>query len=135
MSKLRFSNKDVELLSKNEYVKKVSNKSITYTYEFKEKAVKENINGKPARYIFEDSGFNVNIIGMSRVDSALTRWKASYNKNGLDGLLDTRTTNSGRNLERTLTLEEQLNRTNAENEFLKAQVELLKKIRLLGEEL
>ena len=31
MSKKLFSNKDIELLSKNKYVKKVSEKGITYT--------------------------------------------------------------------------------------------------------
>ena len=35
MSKKLFSNKDIELLSKNKYVKNVNEKAITYTDEFK----------------------------------------------------------------------------------------------------
>ena len=35
MSKKLFSSKDIEILSKNKYVKKVSEKGITYTDEFK----------------------------------------------------------------------------------------------------
>ena len=37
MSKKTFSEQDIEILSKNKYVKNVSNKSITYTDEFKKK--------------------------------------------------------------------------------------------------
>ena len=41
MSKKTFSEQDIEILSKNKYVKNVSEKSITYTNEFKE----QNENG------------------------------------------------------------------------------------------
>lgn len=42
MSKKLFSSKDIEILSKNKYVKKVSEKGITYTDEFKRLFIAEN---------------------------------------------------------------------------------------------
>lgn len=46
------------------------------------------------------------MIGMKRVMSSGSRWRAAYRKNGLFGLRDTRIENAGRTLERELTLEE-----------------------------
>ena len=46
MSKKLFSSKDIEILSKNKYVKKVSEKGITYTDEFKRLFIAENEKGK-----------------------------------------------------------------------------------------
>ena len=41
MGKYYFTNEQVELLKKNKYVKHVSNKSITYTLEFKKLFISE----------------------------------------------------------------------------------------------
>ena len=46
--------KKLILLSKNKYVKNVSNKGITYTDEFKQLFIVENKNGKFPRQIFEE---------------------------------------------------------------------------------
>lgn len=46
-------------MSKNKYVKKVSNKGITYTDEFKRSFIVENNNGKLPRQIFEEHDFNI----------------------------------------------------------------------------
>ena len=59
MSKKLFSSKDIEILSKNKYVKKVSEKGITYTDEFKRLFIAENEKGKFPRDIFEECGFNI----------------------------------------------------------------------------
>ena len=64
MSKKIFTADEVEILSKNIYVKQVSNKGITYTDEFKRIFIAENQNGELPRQIFEKHGFNINIIGM-----------------------------------------------------------------------
>lgn len=68
----------------------------------------ENENGKLPREIFEESGLNVDLIGMGRIKTARKRWRAAYRKAGVEGLQDTRKTNSGRPLERELTLEEKI---------------------------
>ncbi len=41
MYKITFDEKEIKILSKNKYVKKVSSKSITYSTEFKEKFIEE----------------------------------------------------------------------------------------------
>ena len=70
MSKILFTDKDVKKLSKNKYVKKVSNKAITYTNEFKEKVVFETENyRKFPRQVFEECGFDIDVIGLKRMDT------------------------------------------------------------------
>jgi hypothetical protein len=131
MSKKIFSEREVKLLSKNKYVKSNSEKGITYTDEFKRLVVAENEKGKPARLIFEECGFDVEVVGMTRVKSALKRWKAAYKADGVCGLRDTRKGNSGRTLERELSIEEKYQRLEAELHLVKAENELLKKIQLM----
>lgn len=131
MSNRIFSQKEVELLSKNQYVKTVSTKGITYTDEFKRIFISENENGKLPRQIFENYGFDINIIGMHRVHSSAKRWRISYRKDGICGLSDSRKENSGRPREKDLSVEEKYERLKAQNNLLKAENELLKKIQFL----
>ena len=55
MGKNYFTDEQVELLKKNKYVKHVSNKSITYTLEFKNLFISE-YGIKSATIIFEEAG-------------------------------------------------------------------------------
>ncbi|MGL4252859.1 MAG: IS3 family transposase [Fusobacteriaceae bacterium] len=130
MSKIRFTKKQIEQLSKNKYILRISEKSITYSNEFKIHFIAEYEKRKNSRQIFEEANFDVDIIGMSRIDCASTRWRNSYKKHGVLGLDDTRKNNSGRPLQRELTKDEIISRKNAEIEFLKAEVEFLKKLEL-----
>lgn len=130
MSKKLFSNEDLKILSNNKYVLNVSEKGITYTNEFKMHFISEYSKGKTSRVIFEEAGFNVDIIGMKRIDGASNRWRRAFESHGVLGLNDTRRTNSGRPRERALTQEEVIARKDAEIAYLKAEVELLKKLEL-----
>lgn len=96
MSKKIFTEKEIKLLSDNNYVKSVSTKGITYTEEFKNIFITEYEKGKLPREIFEEYGFSIDIIGMDRARSSGKRWRASYRENGVSGLRDTRSGNSGR---------------------------------------
>lgn len=130
MSKKIFTEQEIKILSKNPYVKSVSTKAITYTDEFKQIFIDQYEKGKFPREIFEEfGGFDIEIIGMDRVDSASNRWRIAYSKGRVLGLHDTRAGNSGRPRERELTLEEKYARLEAANNLLKAENELLKKIR------
>lgn len=64
MSKIKFSNHEINKLSKNKYVLKVSDKAITYTNEFKIHFIAEYSKGKTSRVIFEETEFDVDIIGI-----------------------------------------------------------------------
>ncbi len=131
MSKKIFTDKEIKLLSNNPYVKSVSSKAITYTDAFKQLFISENNKGKLPREIFEESGFDVTVIGIQRVRSSGKRWRSSFQENGFLGLQDTRSQGSGRPLTRELTLEEKYARLEAQNNLLKAENELLKKIRFI----
>jgi transposase len=129
MSKKIFTEKEIKLLSGNPYVKSVSSKGITYTDEFKHLFIEENAGGKLPRDIFEQCGFDIDVLGLDRVRSAGKRWRAAFKENGVAGLRDTRAENSGRPCERELSLEEKYARLEAQHNLLKAENELLKKIR------
>ena len=92
----------------------------------------EEVNkGSLSLEIFEKAGFDITIIGMDRVYSSVKRWRASYKKNGSMGLQDKRKNNSGRPLERELSLEEQLVRKDAKIKLLEVQLEFQKKLDMI----
>ena len=131
MSKKLFTPEEIEQLKQNRSVKSVSEKGITYTEEFKNNFIVMNHRGYMPREIFEHYGLDVSVIGMSRIASAGKRWRLAYTKEGVLGLQDQRINHSGRPLKRELTVEEELNRLKAELLLVKAENELLKKLRHL----
>jgi len=130
MSIKLFTEKEIALLSNNPYIKTISAKAITYTDEFKRIFIAESEKGKPSRVIFEEHGFAIAIIGMSRVNQARNRWKSSYKSKGILGLDDTRKGNSGRPSNKEHSLEEKYEQLKLQNNYLIAENELLKKIDL-----
>ena len=128
MSKKLLSLKQIEQLQKNPNVLKVSESTITYADEFKSQFIDEYLAGKTPRQIFEAHGFDVEIMGIKRIEQASSRWRKAYEENGLIGLTDTRKTNSGRSLKRELTREEIIARQAAHIELLEGQLEMLKKL-------
>lgn len=78
MSKKLFSNKDIEILSNNRYVLNISEKAITYTNEFKIHFIAEYSKVKTSRIIFEEAGFDTDIIGARRIDCASNRWLKAF---------------------------------------------------------
>ena len=124
-----FTKKQIELLSKNKYVVKVSNKAITYSDEFKELFLLEYNNGIPARVIFEKYGFEYDVLGERRISNCADRWKKQAEREA--GLMDTRKNNSGRPLERELSDVEKIDRLNNKIAILEQENAYLKKIRLI----
>lgn len=117
ISKKLLTENKISLLLKNPHVKSVSPKGITYTDEFKRSFIDHYDNDKPPREIFEEAGFDVDIVGIEQIHSC------SYQKNGLLGLTDTRMGNSGRTRERELTLDEKYAKLEAQNNLFKAENE------------
>ena len=128
MSKKIFSEKEQIKLSTNKYVIRVSDKAITYADEFKHLFIDQYIAGKPPREIFESNGFDINIIGIHRVNECAKRWRRAYGKDGIIGLADSRKGASGRQRKRELTQDEVIARQEARIKLLESQVELLKKL-------
>lgn len=131
MTKRLFTKKEQEQLKCNPNVQAISDKAITYMEEFKRHFIAENEKGKLPRTIFEEAGLDVELIGLKRISSAGKRWRAAYRTTGVVGLQDTRKMNSGRPIERELSLEEKIARLEAKNRLLQAENELLKKLELL----
>ena len=131
MSKKLFTNEEIELLLKNKYVKNVTSKGITYTDEFRKIFIYENSSGKLPRQIFEECGFDIDILGIQRVHSAGKLWRNSYKKDGVLGLSDTRNLNSGRPRTKDLSIEEKYTRLETKLKLLQAENELLKKLDMI----
>jgi len=130
MSKRLFNEEEIALLQKNKYVKNVSDKSITYTDEFKLHFIAEHQKGISNSVIFREAGFDTDIIGSNRINEASKRWRKAYKNKGVNGLQDTRRGNSGRPRKSELTTNGIIEKQKAEIEYLKAEVELLKKLEL-----
>ena len=128
MSKKMFSKKEIEILSKNIYVKNISKKSVTYTSEFRRIFIAESQHELLPRIIFEKYGFDVQLLGIKRVQAAASRWRQAYKKDGVLGLDDRRKENSGRPLERELSIVEKYERLKVKNDYLQAENDLLKKL-------
>ena len=131
MSKKLFTNEDIEILSKNKYVKKVSEKGITYKDEFKRVFIYENEKGKLPRDIFSECGFDIDMIGIQRIHSSGKRWRSAFRRNGVSQLQDTRKYNTGRPTEKELSLEEKYKKLQFKIKLLEAENELLKKLEML----
>lgn len=131
MSKKIFTENEIAILSENKFVKNISSKGITYTDEFKRLFIAENENGKFPRQIFEECGFNIDILGLNRVQSCGKRWRAAFRKNGVTQLQDTRKFNTGRRTEKNLSIEEKYEKLQARIKLLEAENELLKKLEML----
>jgi len=131
MSNKTFTEEEVKVLSQNKYVRAVSTKAITYSDEFKRIFIVENEKGKLPRDIFDEHGFDINILGIKRIESSGKRWRAAHRNNGMSGLRDTRKENTGRPREKDLSLEEKYKRLETQNNLLKAENELLKKLDMM----
>lgn len=130
MSKRIFSSEEIEQLRNNPYVRRCSDRSITYTTAFKERAVAEYEAGAASTEIFKSAGFDLNLIGRKQPKGCLRRWRERYKEKGSAGLTDARGKNStGRKKERTNTETERLKWLEAEVKYLKAENAFLAKLR------
>jgi transposase len=129
MSNIRFSEEQIENLRKNPNVKNVTELGITYTLEFKEHFIEENGRGKLPRTIFEEGGFESEMLGKKRMNSAKDRWCAAEMRP--QGLRDLRKDSSGRPRTRELTPAQMIAKLKAENEYLKQMLEFRQELERL----
>ena len=133
MSKRRFSVDQIIELLKNANIAKCSNKSITYSKEFKLRAIKQyEEDGFSPMMIFEKAGFDLCLIGEDIPTESLRRWRKVYASKGNTGLnTETRgrSHNGGRPKTRGLTDTDKIKRLEIENAYLKAENDFLAKLR------
>jgi transposase len=130
MTKKIFSSSQMKVLEKNSNVVRVTSQTITYSPDFKVKAVLENIQGKNPAQIFVDHGFNLDVIGKGLPRKRLYQWRKIYNESGELGLsLDTRGKNkTERTPSKELSVEEKLKKAEARIKFLEVENDFLKKL-------
>jgi hypothetical protein len=80
MSKILFTKEDIIKLKKNVNILRVSDRSITYTDEFKRLFIEEYMSGKLPREIFTENGFDINIIGLKGIEQSATRGRLYMRK-------------------------------------------------------
>lgn len=68
-----FTNEEVKILEENKYTSFVSNSSIRFTLEFKEMFMERKREGVPARRIFKEAGYDVDILGACRIKNFAKR--------------------------------------------------------------
>jgi len=117
MSKTIFTDEQIQQLRANPHVKHVSKLGITYTEEFKEHFMSEQEKGKQTRTIFEECGFDLQVIGINRMKSSGKRWRKAAKRT--EGLTDRRKMASGRPRTRELTPDQKIEKLKAENAYLK----------------
>ncbi|WP_230131452.1 IS3 family transposase [Bacillus sp. CECT 9360] len=131
MSKLIFNDIQMKLLEKNPNVDHVSERSISYTSDFKLKAVKENLNGKSPTQIFIEHDFDLKVIGSTKPKECLRRWRKTFKEFGEEGFTTERRgkASTGRPSSTPLSVEANLKKAEARIKYLEAELGILKKVR------
>ncbi len=126
---VKLSDSHRKVLEKNPNVLRIKNSRITYTPEFKIKAVKAFLNGEDPSDIFKDAKFDLSLFHPRFPGKAILRWKQVYDQKGEAGLREERRGKGspGRPKKTFKSLEEEL-------EYLRMEVYLLKKLRALASE-
>lgn len=127
-----FTEEQVEQLKKNPYVKKVSEKAITYTEELKEIFVIMYNQGKSPSTILRELDFDINALGRKRIDNLSHRIKKQALRT--EGFKDKREDSTGRPSTRDLSDEEIIQKQKDEIQYLKQKVEFLSDLRRLERE-
>jgi transposase-like protein len=129
---MKFTNKEVLELQKNPNVVKCSQKAITYSKDFKLRAVKQYMEENlSCPEIFRLAGFDINALGRKIPNDRVSDWKYIYRTYGEIGLRTDRRgrSSSGRPRTSTLSEKEKLERLEAEVAYLKAENDFLKQLR------
>jgi len=123
-----FNEEQVKELLKNKNILRCSAKSITYSKEFKLRALKQYFEeGMGPSQIFESAGLSKNWLGKYRVKGCLRRWRNKYKTEGQEALLKENRGGSGRrkkgayhkdDKEKIEYLETKITYLEAENDFL-----------------
>lgn len=128
MGKNRFTEEEIEYLSKNKYVLKVNEYQLIFTDEFKELCVIQSNKGMTPKQIFDDAGIGYHLIGIKRATNNVYRFKLQSQR--IEGF--NRIKGSGRPKNREFNnVKEELQYYKDKTEYLKHENEFLKKLKAL----
>ena len=80
MSKKVFSREEIAELAANPYTHRVSDRQISFTKEFKERFWQEYNAGKTPAEIVKECGYEVDVLGMRRVEGIRGHIRKEYDK-------------------------------------------------------
>lgn len=130
MSKRIFTKEQTAELARNENVAEHSERSITYSNDFKVKAVRLYRQGLTSREIFKQAGFDLHTIGIDQPRQCLKRWNKIWKKKGESGLkIETRGRLGRPKKPNNLSDSDKIKRLEAEIAYLKAENDFLAKLR------
>ena len=130
MSKRIFGEQEMRQLLDNKNVAKCSDRSISFTAEFKINAVKLYEQGVTSTEIFKQAGFDLNVIGKDIPKDRLGDWNKIFKTKGINGLqAESRGKGGGRPKNKGLTERERIKYLEAEVAYLKAENDFLAKLR------
>ena len=133
MSKRIFTKEQIANLFKNKNVANCSVKSVTFTKEFKIKALKlYQDEGMSAKQIFAAVGFDLKVIGFDAPRMRLTAWRKTFRAKGAAGICtkgQDHIPNRGRPKTRYASDAEKIERLEATVAYLKAENDFLAKLR------
>ena len=130
MSNILFDEEQQKQLRANHWVKSVTEKSISFTEDFKIYFINEYNLGKLPKQIFKDAGFDIIVLGDKRIEQCTARYKRQNKR--IEGFHDTRANNSGRRIGKELSIEEENELLKKQNTKLQQELEFLKKMEYLA---
>ena len=130
MSNILFDEEQQKQLRANHWVKSVTEKSISFTDDFKVYFINEYNLGKLPKQIFKDAGFDINMLGDKRIEQCTIRYKRQNKR--IEGFHDTRANNSGRRIGKELSIDEENELLKKQNAKLQQELEFLKKMEYLA---
>ena len=132
MSNILFDEEQQKQLRANHWVKTVTEKSISFTEDFKVYFINEYNLGKLPKQIFKDAGFDINMLGDKRIEQCTARYKRQNKR--IEGFHDTRANNSGRRIGKELSIDEENELLKKQNAKLQQELEFLKKMEYLAKQ-
>ena len=130
MSNILFDEEQQKQLRANHWVKSVTEKTISFTEDFKIYFINEYNLGKLPKQIFKDAGFDINMLGDKRIEQCTARYKRQNKR--IEGFHDTRANNSGRRIGKELSIDEENELLKKQNAKLQQELEFLKKMEYLA---
>lgn len=73
MARVKFTEEEIEVFKGNQYVTRVSEKTVRFSQDFKEKLILESRTGKSHARILRDLGIDARVLGAARVECLFKR--------------------------------------------------------------
>lgn len=124
------SGEEIAKLMENPYVLRCSEKSITYTYDFKKRALELYKQGVSSNEIWKRLGFDISRWRKTYAKDCIRDWKEVVENKGLEGLAECRGLgSSGRPKTKGVTDQDRIKRLELQVRYLQAENDFLAKLR------